>query len=150
MHGLVGNFEAGAIAGEFGDRSFVFGGQRVGGIGGDAIKQKLRAFDLDRHLGEFPLDALELAQCLPELAAGLGVLAGDVKGMTPDGERTRRVADALDVEPGYLLLETASAQQDVFRRNEAIFEIKLLPAVAAHEMRLLTEREARRVALQND
>src|SRR6516225_12251364 len=62
----------------------VGGGQTAVGIGCRAVEQKLRAFELDCHVGEFPLQALELAQRTAELLAGRCMLARLVEGVTPE------------------------------------------------------------------
>ena len=69
LHRLARDFEAGLVAGRLGDRGLVGRRQAVVGVGRGAIEQKLRAFELDRHVGELPLQALELAQRPAELLA---------------------------------------------------------------------------------
>src|SRR5262249_305086 len=113
------------------------------------VEQKLRAFELDRHVGEFPLQALELAQRTAELLAGRCMLARLVERITPERQRARGVAEALDVEARHLLLEAAGSKQDVLRRNAAIVEMQFAPLLAAHEARGLPDDKARRAALDD-
>src|SRR5712691_5512752 len=68
-----------------------------------------------------------------------------VEGVAPEGERARRIADALHVEARDLLLEAARAEQHVVGRNATIVEMQLAPFLAAHEARRLTDTKPRRV-----
>src|SRR5215831_889620 len=77
------------------------------------------------------------------------MLARLVEGITPERQRARGVAEALDVETRHLLLEAARSQQDVLRRNAAIFEMEFAPLFAAHEARGLPDGKARRAALDD-
>src|SRR5262245_8172401 len=149
LHRLARHFEAGLVAGGLGDRGLVGRGQPTIGIGRRAIEQELRAFELDRHLGELPLQALELAQRPAELVAGRGMLARLVEGVAAEGERAGGIAEALDVEAGHLLLEAAGSEQDILCRDAAILEMQLAPLLAAHEARRLADGEARRIALDD-
>ena len=63
------HLEADLIARRLGDRGLVGRRHAAVGIGGGAIEQQLRAFELDRHLRELPLQSLELAQRPAELLA---------------------------------------------------------------------------------
>src|SRR4051812_41884159 len=99
------NLEAHLVAGSLRHRGLVSRWQSFVGIGGGAIKQKLRAFELDRHVGELPLQALEFGQWPTELLAHAGVLARPVVTIAAEGERARGVAEPLDVEARHLLLE---------------------------------------------
>src|SRR5215510_4559003 len=119
------------------------------GIGRRAVEQKLRAFELDRHVGEFPLQALELAQRTAELLAGRCMLARLIEGITSERQRARGIAEALDVEARHLLLEAAGSKQDVLRRNAAIVEMQFAPLLAAHKARGLPDGKARRAALDD-
>ncbi len=74
-HRLVGDLEAGLIAGGLGDRGLVSATAALVGVDRGAIEQKLRALELDRHVGELPLQALELGERPAELLAHVGVLA---------------------------------------------------------------------------
>src|SRR5262249_56059064 len=110
---------------------------------GGAIEQQVRAVELDGHVGELPLQALELAQRTPELLARRDVFARPLVGIAPERERARRVAEAFDVECGNLLLEAAGSEQHVVLRHAAVLEVELRPLFAAHEARRRTAGEAR-------
>src|SRR5215471_4474952 len=91
----------------------------------------------------------ELAQRTAELLAGRRMLARLVEGVTCERQRTRGVAEALDVEPRHLLLEAAGSEQNVLGRNAAIVEMEFAPLLAAHEARGRADLEARRVAFDD-
>ena len=57
-------------------------------------------------------------------------------GVAAERERARRVADALDVEAGDLLLEAALAEQHHLLGHEDVVEMQFRPFFARHEMRL--------------
>src|SRR5579871_4613215 len=97
LHRFAGDLEARLVAGSLGDRGLVSGRKAAVGIGGGAVEEKLRAFELDRHLGELPLQALELADRPAELLARSRIGARRVIGIASEGERAGGVADALDV-----------------------------------------------------
>src|SRR3989442_562879 len=99
------------------------------------------------HVGELPLQALELAQLASELAAYPCVLARQVEGMPAQRQRARGIAQALHVEARDLLLESTRAQQHVLARNAAVLEIQLRPLLAIHEGRRLADLDAGRAAL---
>src|SRR4029453_13538839 len=67
---FVRRFESGLVAGRLGNSGFIGGREPAIGIARRAVEQKLRALELDHHVGEFPLQALKLAQRPPELPAG--------------------------------------------------------------------------------
>src|SRR5262245_41584414 len=77
------------------------------------------------------------------------MLARLVEGITPERQRACGIADALDVEPGHLLLEAAGPEQHVLGRHAAIVEVQLAPLLAAHEGRRLADDEARRAAFDD-
>src|SRR6185437_10653781 len=104
--------------------------------------QKLRAFELDRHFGELPLQALEFCKRLAELLAGACVLARTIVAVAAEGERAGGVADTLDVEPRHLLLEAARTEQHVLGADAAILEMQFAPQFAAHELLRRADREA--------
>src|SRR4051795_11981784 len=128
------DLEANLVAGGLRHRSLVGRRQAFVGVGGGAIEQKLRALELDRHVGELPLQALELGQWTTELLAYAGVFACPLVAIAAECERPRGVAEPLDVEAGHLLLEAARAEQHVLRRDAAIVEVQLAPLLAAHEL----------------
>src|SRR3546814_2679452 len=68
-------------------------------------------------LGELPLQALEVDERLAELTAVQRMLARQLERVTAKRERTRTVAEPLDVEPGNLLLEPAGTEDDVLRHR---------------------------------
>ena len=117
------------------------------GVGRGAVEQELPGIELHLHIGELPLNALELAQRPAELAARQGMLPGGIETVTAESERPGSVADALGVEGGDLLLESARAQQHVFGADITIVEKQRHPGIAVHEARGLAEREAGRAAL---
>ena len=98
LHDFVRDFEADLIASGFRQRGFIRRRKSAIGIGRRAIEQKLRALELDRHVGEFPLQALEFAQRLAELVAHLRVLTRAIERIAPERERARGIADAFYVE----------------------------------------------------
>src|SRR5207245_304199 len=68
-------------------------------------------------------------------------------GVAAQRERARRVADALDVEAGDLLLEAAFAKQHTLLGHRYVREMELRPFLARHELRRLAAAHARRLAL---
>src|SRR5258708_26810698 len=70
--------------------------------------------------------------------------------MPAEGERARRIADALDIEAADLPLEAARREQHVLLGDEAVLEIELLPSFAVHELRGLAERQAGRPTFDQD
>src|SRR3981189_3063836 len=78
------------------------------------------------------------------------MLARLVEGIAPEGERARRIAEALDVEARHLFLEAAGAEQDVLRRDAAILEMQLAPFLAAHELPRAADGKARPIGLDDD
>ena len=89
---FVRRFETRLVAGRLGNRRFIGGRKAAVGIARGAIEQKLRALELDRHIGELPLQALELGQRPAELLAHAGVLARPLVAIAAEGERSRGVA----------------------------------------------------------
>jgi hypothetical protein len=87
----------------------------------------------------------DASTCGSECGRAAASRFNEVVTTTADRQRARRIADALSIETGDLLLETAGWQQHVLRWHITVFEIKLLPGISTHEARLLAEREARRV-----
>ena len=71
------------------------------------VQQQLGRLELQRHVGELPLDALELAQRPAELLADQHMLARQVVAKPAQRQRARRIAQALDIEARDLLLEAA-------------------------------------------
>src|SRR6202035_4124464 len=110
-------------------------------------EQELRALQLDRHVGEFPLQTLKLAQWPVELFARRRILARRRERIAAASQSARRIAEPLDVEAGHLLLEAAGSEQHVLRRNAAIGEMQFAPLLAAHEFRWRSDGEAGRAAL---
>src|SRR5262249_18508386 len=149
LHGFVRHLEADLVARGLGDGGLVGRREAAVGIGGGAVEEKLRAFQLDRHVSELPLQALKLAKRTAELLARRCILARPVESIASEGESARGIADALDVEPRHLLLEAAGPEQHVFGRHAAIVEVQLAPLLAAHEGRRLAYAEARRAALDD-
>ena len=88
------------------------------------------------------MDALKLAQQPPELFARHGPLARHVIRITPECQRARRVADALDVKACDLFFEAAFFQQHVFRADIHIVEIGLHPFFAVEKFRRFSLLEA--------
>ena len=113
MHGLIGDLEAGLIAGKFRHCRLIGGRQPTFGIGCGAVKQKLRRFELERHVGKLPLQSLELAERPAELLANGGVFPREIEGVAPECQRPRRITDALDVKSSDLLLEPTLPEQQV-------------------------------------
>src|SRR5262249_47403261 len=147
--GFVRHLEADLIAGGLGDGRLIGRRKATVRIGGSAVEKKLRALELDRHVGEFPLQALELAQRAAELLTRRRMLARLVESITSERESARGIADALDVEARHLLLEAAGPEQHVLGRHAAIVEVQLAPLLAAHEGRRLADDEAGRAALDD-
>src|SRR5688572_5096582 len=104
---LVGDVEAGAVAVGLGDRGLLGRGQAAVGVRGGAVEQELRRVELHLHVGEFPLQALELGEQPSELLALERPRARALERVAPEREGARGVAEALDVEPRHLLLEAA-------------------------------------------
>jgi len=105
------------------------------------IKQQLRRVELQRHLREFPLDALEFTKRPAELLALQRVTSCLVIGVTAEREGACTIAKPLHVETGNLFLEAAFAEEDILRRDIAVVEIELTPRIAAHEAGLLSKLE---------
>src|SRR5215213_8573653 len=93
LHRLVRDLEAGLIAGGLRHRGLIGRRQPFVGVGGSAIKQKLRALEFDRHVGELPLQALEFGERPAELLAHAGVLARPVVAIAAERQRPRGVAE---------------------------------------------------------
>src|SRR3546814_12661215 len=70
------------------------------------------------------------------------MLARQLERVTAKRERTRTVAEPLDVEPGNLLLEPAGTEDDVLRPDIDIVEIQRVPVFAREETRRLAERKS--------
>src|SRR3546814_14328552 len=85
------------------------------GAQGSAIEKQLRRLRLDLHLGELPLQALEVDERLAELTAVQRMLARQLERVTANRERKRTVAEPPDVEPGNLVLVPAGTEDDVLR-----------------------------------
>src|SRR5215211_503776 len=149
LHRLMRDLEPDLIARGLGNRSLIRRGQVTVGIRCGAIEQKLRAFELDGHLGEFPLQALEFANRPAELLTRRSIIARRIERIAPERQRAGGVADALDIEARDLLLESARPEQHVFRGNAAALEMQLAPLLAAHKTRRRADRETRRATLDN-
>src|SRR4051794_33848644 len=87
LHGFMRHLEADLVAGSLGDGRLVGRREAAIGIGGGAVEEELRAFELDRHVGELPLQALELAQRAAELLARRCMLARLVEGVASERQR---------------------------------------------------------------
>ena len=110
------DFEAGLIAEYFGDRR-IFGRRHATiGVERRTIEEQLACVELHFHVGEFPLQALELSERASELLALQRPLACGFVAVAPERERAR-VADALDVETRDLLLEAAFLQRSPAARR---------------------------------
>ena len=70
--------------------------------------------------------------------------------MASHRQRAGCIADALGIERGDLLLETARPQQEVLLRNASIREIKRTPFLTAHKGRRLANGEAGRITLDQN
>jgi len=81
----VRELEARLVAGRLGDGGFIGRRQAAIGVGGGAVKQKLRALELDRHVGEFPLQALKLGE-RPASQIGMESLLDFQIALALDGE----------------------------------------------------------------
>src|SRR6185503_14894059 len=92
---LVRHLEARLVAVGLGDRGLLGRGEAAVGVGGGAVEQELPGVELELHVGELPLQALELAQELAELPALHRPLARALVGVAPERERAGGVADAL-------------------------------------------------------
>ena len=73
-----------------------------------AVREQARGVDLGRHVGELPLDRLEVADPAPELLALLRVRARDVERGLRDAERLRGDPDAPAVERRHRDAEAAT------------------------------------------
>ena len=103
------------------------------------IDEQARGVDLGRHVGELPLDRLEVRDALTERVALLRVLARDVVGRLRDAERLRGDTDPAAVERRHrdgealvLLVQEAVAldvralDDDVVRRRRVETELLLV------------------------
>src|SRR5262245_49342448 len=139
---LVRHVEAGPVAVGLGDRRLVGRRQAAIGIAGGAVEQELRRVELHLHVGELPLQPLELGEQAPELLALQRPVACALERVAAERERARGVAEALDVEAGHLLLEAAFAEQDHVLGYAHVFEVQLGPFLAGHEGRGFTPPDA--------
>src|SRR5688572_17161977 len=139
---FVGDVEAGAVAVGLGDRGLVGRRETTVGVGGGAIEQELRRVELHLHVGEFPLDALELGEQPAELLAFERPRPGALEGVAAEGERARRITDALDVEAADLFLEAAFLEQHHIGGDLHVIEMKLRPLFTGHESGRLTPPDA--------
>src|SRR5688572_6909721 len=139
---FVGDVEAGAVAVSLGDRGLVGRRETAVGVGGGAVEQELRRVELHLHVGEFPLDALELGEQPAELLAFQRPRPGALEGVAPQRERTRGVAYALDVEAADLLFEAAFLEQHHIGGDLHVIEMKLRPLFTGHESGRLTPPDA--------
>ena len=105
----------------------------------------MSCIELDFHVGELPLKALELAQQAPELLSLHRPLSSRLVGVAAERERACGVADAFDVESGDQLLEPALLEQQSIGGNEDIVEVDLRPLFVGHELRALAEAHSRRL-----
>src|SRR5690606_38115459 len=144
---LVRGEPAGLVAGELRHRRALRRREAVLALERRPVEQQLRLLEPHPHVGELPLQALELAQGAAELPACERMLARQVEGVPAEREGTRRVPEALDVEAGDLLLEAAGSQQDVGDRDTRVLEVERRPLLAVHEPARLADREARGAAL---
>src|SRR5207237_4519384 len=111
------------------------------------MEKQLRGIELHLHVGELPLQALELAQQAAELPPLERPCARGLVRIAAERERARRVADALDIEAGDLLLEAAFAEQHLIVAHRRVREVELRPFLARHEARALSRAEPRSAAL---
>src|SRR4051812_22283969 len=93
LHGLGGDVEAGLVAEQLCHRGVLRVGQAGVGAHGGAVEQQLAGVELDPHVGELPLQALELAQRAAELLARARMLARQVEAEAAERQRARGVAD---------------------------------------------------------
>src|SRR5262245_6860431 len=139
---LVRHVEAGPVAVRLGDRRLFRRRQTAISIAGGAVEEELRRVELHLHVGELPLQALELGQQAAELLALQRPVARALEGVAAERERARGVAETLDVEAGHLLLEAAFAEQHHVARHLDVFEVELGPFFARHERGRLTPPHA--------
>src|SRR6185503_1276769 len=139
---LVRHVEPGAVAVGLGDRGLLWRLKAAVGVGGSAVQQELRGVELHLHVGELPLQALELGEQLAELLALERPAARALEGVAAERERARGVADALDVEAADLLLETAFLEQHHVGWDVNVVEVQLGPLFAGHEGGGLTPPDA--------
>ena len=148
LHGLVGGLEARLVAHQLRKRGVLRRRQAPVGLDRGPVQQQLRGLEGQKRVRELPLQSLELAERLAELAARQRVLAGRLEGELAERPRPSRVAQPLRVEACDLLLEAAGPEQDVLRIDADLVEIERTPLLAVHIAAGLTECEAVLAALQ--
>src|SRR3546814_9241823 len=72
------------------------------------------------------------------------MFASQFEGVASQRQRAGGIAQALDVEPGYLFLESTRPEQKVAGGNTCVLEIQLAPLFAVHETGRFPYRESRR------
>src|SRR5213594_3994333 len=128
-------------------------GEAMAGTGGRAVDHQARGVDLDRHVGELPADALEVADGPAELVARARVGERLFVGALGQAERHGGRAEPLTVVGGHQLLEAVPGpDQQVVSGNLAALEVQLAlgNAAQAHHEFAPADAEARRVALDED
>jgi len=103
----------------------------------------IRRFELEVQVRKFPLKPLEFTEMPAELTPNRGVLPRQIEGELAKRERTRRIAQTLDVEARDQVLEPAGAEQQVILRNAAIVEEERTPVLAVHERTRRADFETR-------
>jgi hypothetical protein len=86
------------------------------------VQEQLRCLELQSHVCELPLQALELAQRSAELIPIDRVLVSKIVGVTTNCKRAGSVADTLCIEGGDLAFESARAKYQVALRHLAVFK----------------------------
>src|SRR5688572_26417598 len=89
LQGLVGDVEAGAVAVRLCDGGLVGRREAAVGVGGGAVEQELGGVELHLHVGEFPLQALELGEQATELLALEGPPARALEGVAAQRKGAR-------------------------------------------------------------
>ena len=125
-------------------------------VGGGAIDHEARGVDLRRHVGDLPLDALELLDRPPELVALLDERERALVGGLRQADADRGVADALGAEPGHQRAEAvrrrgiAGHQHVLLRHAHAVeAQVALGRAAPAHLGIRARRRDPRRARVDD-
>src|SRR5688572_12582109 len=93
---------------------------------GGVIQEVRAGFDLQRHVRQLEVHALETADVLPELLPVSGVCKRGIVGALGDAKRQRRDADAAGIERAEEIHESlARRAEDVLPRDNRVLEDEL-------------------------
>src|SRR5580698_5862456 len=132
LNGLVADFYSYFAGEEFGHGGFARGAAvRIFEHGG-ALGEQARGVELSGHVGQFPLDALELGDGFAKLAALLDVFQCSFERAAADAERERGDGDAAAIQGAHGVNESlAFRAEEVFFGDLTVFKDELAGVAGA-------------------